>query len=179
MHKNWEDNSHTTVHGGKRCRNNAKDLEHHQTAKKTIPRTIDHVPTVPELKSILTHGRVKEKALFLVMASSGLRINEALSITINDIKLRDEKDNIISPSMIKIRQEVSKNETPRITFISDEARDILIEWLKIRNEYLITSVQKLAKRNIQKKLNDDRVFPYAWSTAWNMWTRMLHKSKTG
>jgi len=145
--------------------------------KKAIPRTIDHVPTPQELKSILTHGGVKEKALFLVMASSGIRIDEALSITINDVKLRDEKGDIISPAMIKIRQEVSKNDTPRITFISDESRDILIEWLKIREDYLVALVEKLAKRNMSKELKDNRVFPYAWSTAWNMWTRMLHKSK--
>jgi integrase len=145
--------------------------------KKAIPRNIDHVPTPQELKSILTHGGLKEKALFLVMASSGIRIDEALSITLNDINLTDERGTIISPAMIKIRQEISKNDTPRITFMSDEARDILFEWLKIRGEYLNAAVKRLAKLHIEKKLNDDRVFPYAWATAWNMWSRMLHKSK--
>jgi len=145
--------------------------------KKAIPKNIDHVPTPPELKSILQHGGVKEKSLFLILCSSGIRIDEALSITLNDIQLTDEKGNVISPAKIKIRQEISKNDTPRITFMSDEARDILLEWLKIRDEYLKASVEKLAKRHIKKKLNDDRVFPFAWATAWTMWSRLLTKSK--
>lgn len=145
--------------------------------KRYIPQTIDHVPTPAELKSILTHGGIKEKSLFLVMASSGIRIDEALSITLNDIELYDERHNLRSPAKIKIRQEISKNDTPRITFMSDEARDTLIEWLKVRDEYLQAAVRRLAKLHIEKKLNDDRVFPYAWATAWTMWSRLLHKSK--
>jgi integrase len=145
--------------------------------KKRIPKNIDHVPTPSELKSILQHGGVKEKSLFLVLCSSGIRIDEALNITLNDIQLTDERGNIISPAKIKIRQEISKNDTPRIAFMSDEARDILLEWFKIRTEYLEASVKKLAKRHIQKKLDDDRVFPFAWATAWTMWSRLLTKSK--
>jgi integrase len=144
--------------------------------KKAIPKSLDHVPTPQELKSILQHGGVKEKALFL-LASSGVRIDEALNLTLNDIELTDERGNPISPAKIKIRQEISKNDTPRITFMSDEARDIVIEWLKIREDYLHAAVKRLAKLHIEKKLNDDRVFPFAWSTAWVMWMRLLNKSK--
>lgn len=144
--------------------------------KKVRPRTIDHVPTNKELRSILQHGGIKERALFLVMASSGIRIGEALSITLDDLRYIDVGGNVISPAKIIIRQEISKNETPRITFISDEARDAVIEWLKVRDNYLKSAVIRLAKLHIEKKLDDDRLFPYAWATAWKMWSKILEKS---
>jgi len=144
--------------------------------KKVRPRTIDHVPTNKELQSILQHGGIKERALFLVMASSGIRIGEALSITLDDLRYEDVRGNVISPAKIIICQEISKNETPRITFISDEARDAVIEWLKVRDNYLKSAVMRLAKLHIEKKLDDDRLFPYAWATAWKMWSKLLEKS---
>ena len=144
--------------------------------KKVRPRTIDHVPTNKELRSILQHGGIKERALFLVMASSGIRIGEALSITLDDLRYKDVQGNVISPAKIIISQEMSKNEAPRITFISDEARDAVIEWLKVRDNYLKSAVIRLAKLHIEKKLDDDRLFPYAWATAWKMWSKILEKS---
>ena len=40
------------------------------------PITIDEIPKPEELKSILSHGTVKDKALFLTLAHSGMRIGE-------------------------------------------------------------------------------------------------------
>ncbi len=145
-------------------------------AKKAIPRTVDHVPTPTELKQILQHGGIKDRALFLLMASSGLRINEALNITFNDIVYKDVNGNLISPAKIIIRQDESKNDVPRITYFSDEAKDALIEWLKVRNAYLKSAVERCIKRNLPKSLEDNRIFPFGWTTSWRMWHRLLRKS---
>ena len=145
--------------------------------KKAIPKTIDHVPTPTELKQILQHGGIKERALFLVMSSSGLRIGEVLNLKPQDVVYKDNNGNLISPGKIIIRQDVSKNDVPRITFFSDESRDALIEWLKVREDYLKAAVERCDKRkNFHKDLNDDRIFPFAWSSAWNMWAKLLKKS---
>ena len=155
---------------------NSKTWKVIKRQKKTIPKTIDHVPTVSELKSILSHAGVKERALFMCSLSSGFRIDEALEITKDDFRYKDEKGNLLSPAKIIIRQNVAKNDTPRITYVTDEARDMILEWLKIRDEYLIAAVTRLAKLHIPKKLDDDRLFPYAYVTAWNMWSRLLQKA---
>lgn len=144
--------------------------------KKTIPKTIDHVPTVSELKQILQHGGVKERALLLVLASSGMRIGEALKLKTIDIELHNQDGKLCSPAKIIIRQEVAKNDTPRICFISNEARDALIEWLRIRKSYLKKVNEDLQRRKIKKDISDDRIFPFAWATAWQMWYRLLRKS---
>jgi len=145
--------------------------------KKAIPKTIDHVPTPNELKQILQHGTIKERALFLLMSSAGIRISEALHLKPEDIVYKDNNSNLISPGKIIIRQGESKNDVPRITFFSDEARDSLIEWLKVRDDYLKSAVERCNKREgFNKELNDDRLFPFAWTSAWNMWSKLLRKS---
>jgi len=144
--------------------------------KKSIARTKDHVPTPSELKSILQHARLKEKSLFLMMASSGLRISEALNLTPEDIVLYDMNGKLDSPAKINIRQDVSKNDTPRIAFMSDEARDALVSWLKVRDEWLRSNVKRYNHTAMKINPDDKRIFPISQPTAWFLWTKLLDKS---
>ena len=48
--------------------------------KGTRPATMDRVPSPAEFKKILQHGTIKDKALFLFTASSGMRIDEVIKI---------------------------------------------------------------------------------------------------
>lgn len=143
--------------------------------KKSTPQLKDHVPTVSELKQILIHAGCKERALFLTLASSGMRIGEALSINLDDIELKNNRGDLLEPAKITIRQDISKNDTPRITFVSNEARDALIEWLRIRDQYLKEACENVRTLHlINKDPNDPRVFPFSWSSAWGMWSNLLH-----
>lgn len=87
---------------------------------------IDKMPSNSELRRILTHMDVKGKALFLVLASSGMRIGEALKLRLGDLELDREL------AKISIRGEYTKTGNPRIAFISREAKEALEEWLKLR-----------------------------------------------
>ncbi len=131
-------------------------------------RTVDRIPTIEELRAILTHTDAKGKALFLMLASSGMRIGEALSIKVSDIKQEEE------PVEIRIRGEFTKTGDPRITFISQEAKQALDEWLKVRKQYLITACGR--SRRYEKNPHDDRLFPFDSSTAWRIWSKAVSRA---
>jgi len=92
--------------------------------------TVDRIPSNVELRRIIMHMPMHAKALYLTLASSGMRIGEALQLTLDDINL----DN--NPVKISIRGEYTKSGDKRIAFISGEAKEHIVEWLKSRSQYL-------------------------------------------
>ncbi len=65
-----------------------------------------------------------ERAMVLVLLRTGMRIGEVLNTTVKDINLRDRT--------ILVSEE-NKTATGRIVYFSDDAREALKAWLKIRN----------------------------------------------
>jgi site-specific recombinase XerD len=57
--------------------------------------TIDKVPDPADLKKILHYGTSRARALFLTLASSGMRISEVIGITLNDINFNNNPSEII------------------------------------------------------------------------------------
>ena len=146
--------------------------------------TVDKIPTQSELKQILNHGELKAKALFLTMASSGMRIGEIVKLTKDDIDLTT------TPATIHIPYNITKNGMKRTTFMSNESRDAIKQWLKpVENiddngnkhkesprDYYIKCA--IAKCNIpsRKPVNDDRIFPFSSVNARRIWNRLLKQS---
>jgi len=60
-----------------------------------------------------------------MLASSGMRIGEALQLELDDLNLNSY------PAKIYIRGEYTKSGNPRIAFIFSEAKEAVEEWLKI------------------------------------------------
>ncbi len=145
-----------------------------RTVKKIRVRTLtlDTIPTNAQLKQILQHGTLKDRALFLMAASSGMRISEVLQLEEEDIDFNH------NPVMIRIRGEISKNGLPRITFISNESKEVLLEWLKVRDDYLKQAISKTIKSPLAhpKNPDDKTVFCFSYHTAQRMWNRLLTKS---
>ena len=131
--------------------------------------TVDKVPSKEEMRQILTHMGAKGKALYLMLISSGMRINEALSLALEDVDLTK------TPTVITIRPENAKVGQGRITFISAEATECLREWLKIRDGYLKSAVAQ-SKPN-SKSLDDNCIFPFTSQSARNILLNALLKSK--
>ncbi|MEM2178261.1 MAG: site-specific integrase [Candidatus Methanomethylicaceae archaeon] len=90
------------------------------------------------LKKILEHLELKGRTLVLFLASSGIRIGEALKLKLNDIDLDQD------PPIVYVRGEYTKSGDSYYTFISKEAKESLIEWLKIREQFL-------NKQNLKEK----------------------------
>ena len=133
--------------------------------------TIDKVPDPADLKKILHYGTSRARALFLTLASSGMRISEITGISWNEINFNN------NPSQITIPADIAKNGNPRITFISDEAKECLLEWKKEREEYLKRACEKAQHSlNIAKSIDDERVFPFTTNNAVQMWNYMVERA---
>ncbi|PVX23891.1 MAG: hypothetical protein CW691_09410 [Candidatus Bathyarchaeum sp.] len=144
-----------------------KQLSRMIKGSKTV--TLDKNPTNKELKQILLHVPLQGKALFLMLESSGTRIGELLKSNIEDLYL-DEK-----PARIQIRGELTKTGNSRHVFFSREAKEALVEWLKVRDDYLEAAAKKSHIYN--KKPEDSRIFPFDPSTAYSLWRNALNKAK--
>jgi integrase len=130
---------------------------------------------VEDISRILQHSDLKMRALILVLASSGMRIGEALSITLKDVDLDHD------PPVIHISGKKTKTKTRRTTFLSQEARGVLVEWLKVREKYIKQAMSKnqyLMAANYSgiKDKDDDCVFPFSITVAHAAWDTLLEKT---
>lgn len=139
-------------------------------------RTVEEDLTRDRLRQILTHCDTKGKALFLFLESSGIRVGEALQLDFNDLNLES------MPVKVNVRGEYTKSGDKYYSFISKEAKEALDEWLKVRGEYLRTSVRRgvgLSKtghgRGL-KSVKDGRIFPFSSSVPIHMWNNALRKA---
>jgi integrase len=117
----------------------------------------DRAPTVEELRKILSWGKLRTKALILVLASSGMRLGEAIKLRVKDLDFKSK------PVKVKLSPAVaSKTGQRRITFISEEATEYLLHYLGERidspNDWLFVS-----EADNTKHVSDDR----AWRTIIN------------
>jgi site-specific recombinase XerD len=131
--------------------------------------TSDKVPTNTELRMIMSHLPINGKAFFLMLSSSGMRIGEALKLKQDDVDLTS------TPARIEIRAEYTKSGNRRTVFMSGESRESIVEWLKSRDQYLVTSSARSTMH--PKSVKDDRLFPFNADTAYMMWDIALAKSK--
>ncbi len=136
--------------------------------KGSMARTMDKIPSNVQLRRIIMHMPVHGKALYLTLASSGMRIGEALQLELDDIDLDND------PPKISIRGEYTKSGDPRYTFISGETKEHILEWLKYRTEYL-KSASKRSRHG--KSTEDTRLFPFGMSNAHFIWKNALDKTK--
>lgn len=134
--------------------------------------TLDRVPIPKEFKEILLHGTIKDRALYLFIMSSGMRIGEVLQLNLSDAFLKHLEHD---PPLVKIPATITKTGNPRITFITPEAKEYVLEWLKIRKQYIRTAIKK-SGHIAPKNPNDDRIFPFSYDVAWRGWLRLLKKS---
>ncbi|MCK9591940.1 MAG: site-specific integrase [Methanoregula sp.] len=156
----------------------AKDLKfiRHKLPKGNA-RTIEKDMDIDTVRTILQHLDAKGRALILLLASSGMRINEALTVTLDDIDLKAK------PACITIRGETSKNGDNRISFITPEATHAINEWLKVRPEYIRTSANrnnglvKSGKGHSKTGEDDGRLFPFSDQTASALWDNALIKAE--
>ncbi|MFH0896690.1 MAG: tyrosine-type recombinase/integrase [Candidatus Bathyarchaeota archaeon] len=140
-------------------------------------RTEDDVPSNLELRRLLAHTQIQGKALFLTLSSSGMRIGETLKLKLEDLDLNS------SPAKISIRGEYTKSGNRRVTFISGEAKEAVLEWLRCRDAYIKTATgrshlhEKVVRDKDGKEVEDNRLFPFDESTANFMWVNAINKAE--
>jgi integrase len=154
-----------TYHGVAISKGTSQDIR--RESMKGSAATVDRVLNTKIINAALSHTTIQGKALFLCLASSGARLNEMLSVNINDIDMNSH------PVKMTFRGSNTKNGQQRYTFISDEATAAVQEWLKVRGQYIEMSNAKSKKliemgRATVKTASDTRLFPFsdASVTAW-------------
>jgi integrase/recombinase XerD len=137
------------------------------------PVTKEEPITKEMLKEILIHGDAKAKAMFLVLASSGMRIGELVKLKMDDVNTDSKPTEIIvrydGPDSVK-------NKSSRKTFISDEATVALKEWMKQRNNSLNLAAKRTNFPNVHKKVDNNNVFPFRENNVRNIWNGLIEKA---
>jgi len=95
-----------------------------------------------EIRKILTHSHITLKSIILLLVSSGARIDEILSLTLKDVEFHDNY------GVIYISRENTKTKKQRYSFISQEAVEVLKEYIR--------------KEGIKDK---DRLFDFTYENA--------------
>lgn len=135
---------------------------------QTMDIAIDH----QFLRQVLPHMSLLVRTLVLFMASSGMRLGEALSVALEDVDLD------ASPARVNVRGRETKGGAPRKMYISGEAAETVREWLKVRDQHLKASCNRnaglvRAGRSREKVAVDNRLFPVSQKTCWEAWSRAL------
>ncbi len=136
--------------------------------KGTRALTIDKVPSNAELRQILQHMPIHGKALFLTLATSGMRIGEALKLKIGDVELGE------APAKVSVRGDYTKTGNPRITFVSQEAKEALLEWLKVKEGYIKSAEGRSWKYG--KETDENAIFPFESNSAYAVWRNAVRKA---
>ncbi|KYK20866.1 hypothetical protein AYK25_04310 [Thermoplasmatales archaeon SM1-50] len=152
----------------------------HKNMKSNRALTKDRPPSITELQRILSHGTVMDKAFFSILFSSGMRIGELAKMPKNQGKeiyiYFDE-----NPVRIDIPETITKNGERRTTFMSNEAKKFLQEWLRVRDDYINNVAFR--SQNLPNKIKeritpkDPRLFPYNTVTMWRRWGNMCEKAE--
>ncbi len=87
----------------------------------TLPRAMNP-EDVKKLLSIIDHTR--DRALIFLLLRTGMRIGEALGLTMNDVDLKERKVNLFQGE---------KNDMGRVVYLSNDAAFCLKRWFRLRD----------------------------------------------
>lgn len=169
---------------------NRFELKHVSTS---IPKK---TPTRDELKYILQFADLRTKALVMLSATSGLRIDECSNVPVRP----DEKRCYID---IEERFIISQRKAGyiNITYCTEETQEIIQEWMKQRNKFITEKINKsqyarkkygiTANKSTNPKHFKEQIreridyilqeelkflFPIDENTARSYWNRLLEKA---
>lgn len=143
-----------------------KDAIKRRGPKKAVPATQEEEHITREIiKKLIEFSPIQMRVLIMILATSGMRIGEALSVRLSDVKMNE------SPVRIYIRQEHSKTGLPRNVFVSDETKALLEEWLQYRDTYI---TKKRGSASV--RVDDGTLLPFSQRAAIQMWEVSLTKA---
>ncbi|MGD0079688.1 MAG: site-specific integrase [Methanoregula sp.] len=162
-----------TYHGISISKGTSQDIR--RETMKGSAATVDRVLNTRIINAALQHCTIQGKALFLCLGSNGARLNEMLSVSINDVDFNSH------PVKMTFRGENTKNGQQRYTFISDEAAAATAAWLKVRPQYITmcnAKSKKLIERGLAsvKSAGDTRLFPFSDASVTAWWNDALAAS---
>lgn len=99
----------------------------HKVRIPKTPKTEEEAIDATDIRKILkaTNNR-RVKAYLLVLASSGLRATEAITLRVKDFDFESK------PTRIHVRPEFAKTRVERFVYISDEATEAVKQWIDFK-----------------------------------------------
>ena len=92
-----------------------------KTIKLKLPETLPRAINPKDVKKLISViDNIRDRALILLLLRTGIRIGEALSLTLNDIDIRDRKVRLF---------EGEKNSMGRVVYLSHDAHFAFKRWL--------------------------------------------------
>ena len=130
------------------------------------------------VRGLLTACDLMLQALILFMLTSGIRISEALNLTLDDVKISPDSQYAIITLRGKRKKtgRGTKNVHTRTTFINKEAVELLNRWLDKREEYLESKKGRFGRFAVSVPANDARIFPCGKTNAENIIRTALKNS---
>lgn len=135
--------------------------------KETEAISEEFISKTTDIKRLIEHLPIQAKTITMVLSSSGMRPGEALKLKIKNLELTYD------PPKIKLPAKITKTRKKRITFISQETKEILLEWLGYRDEYMRRAATRGSLRYNPK---DQRVFPFTYGNLASIWKTAVIKA---
>ena len=117
-----------------------------------LPRAVDP-GDLRQLLSVI--DKVRDRALILLLLRTGMRIGELLNTKVHDVDLNNHRILIY---------EAEKNSVGRVVYYSDDAKEALLSWLRVRNTF---------KENLFYGRGDK---PLSYEAARSMFNKYLEKA---
>ncbi|MCZ9312302.1 MAG: site-specific integrase [Methanocorpusculum sp.] len=142
----------------------------HMLISGRVPRVVavhdeDYLDTA-RLRSILAQSDVFLRAVVLVLASSGMRIGECCTFELSQLQENE----------IHMRANQMKAGKPHVYFISQEARQAVDEWLKMRDTYAALALARTEKCLGYEYSKSNAVFPYSYTVVSFKFRLVLQKA---
>ncbi|TDA40089.1 MAG: hypothetical protein DSO08_00755 [Candidatus Methanomethylicota archaeon] len=126
----------------------------------------EKLPTKEDLRQILRGADMTEKAIFTILLSSGLRVGTLIKLRLKNLDL-----NYDCP-LITVRPEVTKMRHGYITFMSPEAKQMLMLYLKERE----MNGEKITPESLVVVREKPRGAPLSLDAVERRWARLLRKA---
>jgi integrase len=137
-------------------------------AKNNKAISWENTPSNEQIKRVIEYMPIHGKAMTLMLASSGMRVGALVQLKLEDVDLNTE------PVRIRIRAQYTKSKQKRITFISPEAKEALLEWLKYRPQYIETANAR--SRLHERDGEPEEIFPFTSINFNYIWRNALDKA---
>jgi len=173
-----------------------EDIMTRNNLRRARPITQKATPNNADMRAILSYGDIKSRTLFVFACTTGMRIDEILCLTFDDIDMKK--------CHVRIGREIAKGGSARDTFFSNETKELIEQWLPERERLLLRRYRKspfvrnkleqegfkLRKRDGdwyvykgRKKVSkeelikmENRLFPFEYQNASTIWHNLLDKA---
>jgi integrase len=136
---------------------------------KAVSKIRDRIPTVEELRKILNFAHIRDKALFMAMLSSGLRVGTAMSLKLKDYERLEEL------AIVHVQGGEGRKLSEGMwywTFVTPEARKVVDSYLEWREHI----GEKLTPKSpLFAAVEKDKPFSYITNVS-RQWRRLVERA---